>query len=54
MTIIFETGIKKRVKFFRLFHFMKVRTSLKRSASLSNILHATINFRSSYNMNQNR
>ena len=56
MTIIFEMAIKKRVKFFRLFHFTKVLTkpSLKGSASLSNILHSTINFSSSYNINQIR
>ena len=56
MTIIFEMGIKKRDKFFRPFHFMKVLTkpSLKGLASLSNILHATINFSSSYNINQIR
>ena len=48
MTIIFEMAIKKHVKFFRLFHFTKVLTkpSLKGSASLSNISHATINFSS--------
>ena len=36
MTINFEMAIKKRVKFFRLLHFMKVLTelSLKGSASL--------------------
>ena len=56
MAIIFEMAIKKRVKFFRLFHFMKVlmKPSLKGSASLSNILHARINFSSSYNINQIR
>ena len=51
MTITFEMGIKKCVNFLRLFHFSKVLTkpSLKGSASLSNILHSTINFSSSYN-----
>ena len=48
MTIIFEMVIKKRVKYFRLFHFTKVLTepSLKGWVKLSNILHATIKFRS--------
>ena len=43
--------IKKRVKFYRLFHFTKVlrKPSLKGLASLSNILHSIINFSSSYN-----
>ena len=53
MTIIFEMAIKKRVKLFWLSHFTKVLTkpSIKGSASLSNIVHATINFSSSYNIN---
>ena len=56
MTIILEMAIKKRVKFIRVFHFTKVLTkpSLKGSASLSNILHSTINFSASYNINQIR
>ena len=56
MAITFEMAIKKCVKFFRLFHFTKVLTkpSLKGLASLSNILHSTINFSSSYNINQIR
>ena len=51
---IFEMAIKKRVKFFRLFHFTKVLTkpSHKGSTSLSNILHTIINFSSSYNIDQ--
>ena len=51
MTIIFEIAIKKHVKFLGFFHFTKVLTkpSLKGSASLSIILHTTINFSSSYN-----
>ena len=54
MTITFKMAIKKCVKFFRLFHFTKVLTKpiLKGSASLSNILHSTINFSSSYNINK--
>ena len=56
MTIIFEMAMKKCVKFFRLFHFTKVLTipSLEGSASLSNILHSTVSFSSSYNINQIR
>ena len=56
MTIIFEMAIKKRVHFFSLFHFKKVLTkpSLKGSASLSSILHATISFSSSHSINQIR
>ena len=55
-SLTFELAVKKCVKFFRLFHFMKVLTkpSLKGSASLSNILHSTISFSSSYNINQIR
>ena len=51
MTITFENGDKEMCHFFRIFCFTKVLTkpSLKRSASLSNILHSTINFSSSYN-----
>ena len=53
LTITFEMAIKKCVNFFRLFHFTKVLTkhSLKGSTSLSNIVHSTINFSSSYNIN---
>ena len=55
MTIIFEMAIKKRVNFLG-FSFSKVLTkpNLKGLASLSNTLHATINFSSSYNINQIR
>ena len=54
MAIIFDMAIKKHVNFFRLFHFTKVLTkpSLKGSASLSNLLHATIDFSLSYHINQ--
>ena len=56
MTITFEMAIKKCVKYFWLFRFTKVLTkpSLKGSASLSSILHSTINYSSSYNINQIR
>ena len=52
--MIFEMAIKKHVKFFRLFHFTKVlaKPSLKGLGILSKILHAKINFSSSYNINQ--
>ena len=56
MTITFEMAIKKCVEYFRLFHVTKVLTkpSLEGSASLSNILHSSIYFSSSYNINQIR
>ena len=56
MTITFEMAIKKCVKSLRLFHFTKAPTkpSLNGSARLSNILHSTINFSSSYNINKIR
>ena len=55
MAIIFAMAIKKCV-IFGLFHFTKVlmQPSLKGSASLSDKLHAAINFSSSYNINQIR
>ena len=56
MIIIFEMTIKKRVIFLKIIHFTKVLTkpSLKGSVSLSNVLQATINFSSNYNINQIR
>ena len=52
----FRNGDKEMCQIFRLFHFTKVLTklSLKGSASLYNILHSTINFSSSYNIDQIR
>ena len=56
MAIILDMAIKERVNLFEPFHFTKVlmRHSLNEWASLSNILHATINFSSSYNIDQIR
>ena len=52
--MIFEMTIRNMSNFLDFFHFTKVLTkpSLKGSGSLSKILHATINFSSSYNINQ--